>query len=162
MTLLVDEIMIVCGLIGALTRTRYKWGFYTFGMAALFFIAYELLFDARQHANRLGGDPKKTFKWCGLWLLLLWFLYPVSWGLSEGGNIIHPDSEAIFYGVLDIMAKVVFAFLLLWGHRKTPPRALGLNIRDPEKKVQYDREEASNMSGSTTAAGPPNTLGRNV
>jgi len=164
-TLFVDEIMIVCGLIGALTRTRYKWGFWTFGMAALFFIAYELLFDARRHANRLGGDPKKTFWICGVWLLLLWFLYPVSWGLSEGGNVIHPDSEAIFYGILDIMAKPVFAAILLWGHRKTSPSDIGRRIREPEhagEKYQHGEGAAappSNMSGSTAGAGHPTTTG---
>ncbi|KAI0976750.1 bacteriorhodopsin [Xylaria arbuscula] len=160
-TLLADLFMIVCGLIGALTQTRYKWGFFSFGMAALFFIAYELLFDARRHANALGGDPKKTFWLCGIWLLLLWFLYPVAWGLSEGGNVIHPDSEAIFYGVLDVMAKIVFAGLLLWGHRKTSPRDLGRNIRDPDQaaeKYHHNGEgegAASNISGSTAGAGHP-------
>lgn len=30
--ILVDEIMIVTGLVGALVRSIYKWGFFTFGM----------------------------------------------------------------------------------------------------------------------------------
>ncbi|KAI0021162.1 bacteriorhodopsin [Xylariomycetidae sp. FL0641] len=132
-TLLADEIMIVCGLIGALTRTRYKWGFYTFGMAALLFIAYELLIDGRRHANALGGWPKKTYMMCGCWLVFLWFLYPISWGLSEGGNVIHPDAEAIFYGILDIMAKPVFGALLIWGHRKIAPADIGMHIRQPDE-----------------------------
>ncbi|KAI0452798.1 bacteriorhodopsin [Xylaria acuta] len=163
-TLLADELMIVCGLIGALTQTRYKWGFWTFGMAALFFIAYELLFDARRHANVLGGDPKKTFWMCGIWLLLLWFLYPISWGLSEGGNVIHPDSEAIFYGILDVLSKIGFAGLLLWGHRKTSPRNIGRNIREPDQLVEKHGQDdgagsqgapTSNISGSTAGAGHP-------
>ncbi|KAF2969226.1 hypothetical protein GQX73_g4336 [Xylaria multiplex] len=163
-TLLADVLMIVCGLIGALTQTRYKWGFWTFGMAALFFIAYELLFDARRHANTLGGDPKKTFWMCSVWLLLLWFLYPVAWGLSEGGNVIHPDSEAIFYGILDVLSKIVFTGLLLWGHRKTSPRALGRNIREPDQTAEkYHHGDGagegfpSTLSGST--ASPPSTAG---
>ncbi|KAI0197650.1 bacteriorhodopsin [Astrocystis sublimbata] len=166
-TILADLIMIVCGLIGALTQTRYKWGFFTFGTAALFFIAYELLFDARRHANVLGGDPKKTFWTCGVLLLGLWFLYPIAWGLSEGGNVIHPDSEAIFYGILDVFAKIGFAGALLWGHRKTSPRHIGRNIREPDQLVEKhgpgpnngvaDTGAASNISGST-AAGHPATV----
>ena len=31
--MLIDEIMIVCGLVGALVRSSYKWGYFTFGMA---------------------------------------------------------------------------------------------------------------------------------
>lgn len=160
-TLLADLLMIVCGLIGALTQTGYKWGFFTFGMAALLFIAYELLFDARRRANVLGGDPKKTFWTCGVWLLMLWFLYPIAWGLSEGGNVIHPDSEAIFYGILDVLSKIGFAGLLLWGHRKTTPRSLGRNIREPDQVAEKQQHgngiegSHSNISGSTAGVGHP-------
>ncbi|KAI2604353.1 bacteriorhodopsin [Hypoxylon fragiforme] len=129
-TLLADEIMIITGLIGALTQTRYKWGFWTFGMASLLFIAYQLLFNARRQASRLGGDPKRTFMICGVLLLFVWFMYPIAWGLSEGGNVIHPDGEAVFYGVLDILAKPIFGIILLMGHRKTSMSQLGLRIRD--------------------------------
>ncbi|KAI1209330.1 bacteriorhodopsin [Annulohypoxylon truncatum] len=164
-TLLADEIMIVTGLIGALTRTTYKWGFWTFGMIALFFIAYELLFDARRHAQRLGGDANKTFMMCGVFLLFIWFLYPIAWGLSEGGNVIHPDGEAVFYGILDILAKPIFGLLLIWGHRRTTSSQLGLRIRDRSQLTsdKYDPENihrgvhpegpGANVGGS--AAGPP-------
>lgn len=126
-----DELMIITGLIGALTRTTYKWGFWSFGMAAFLYVVYALVVDGRRHANALGGEPKKTFLMCGVWLVSLWFLYPIAWGLSEGGNVIHPDSEAIFYGILDIMAKPVFGALLLFGHRNINPSQLGLHIREP-------------------------------
>ncbi|OTA68700.1 family A G protein-coupled receptor-like protein [Hypoxylon sp. EC38] len=102
-TLLADEIMIV----GILDF---------FGTAALFFIAYELLFDARRHAQTLGGDAKKTFMLCGVFLILIWFLYPIAWGLSEGGNL--------------YLAKPVFGLLLIWGHRKISSSQLGLRIRN--------------------------------
>jgi bacteriorhodopsin len=35
--ILVDEIMIVTGLVGALVRSRYKWGYFTFGTSSSFF-----------------------------------------------------------------------------------------------------------------------------
>ncbi|KAI1452015.1 bacteriorhodopsin [Annulohypoxylon moriforme] len=165
-TLLADEIMIATGLIGALTRTTYKWGFWTFGMIALFFIAYELLFDARRHAQRLGGDANKTFLMCGVFLLFIWFLYPIAWGLSEGGNVIHPDGEAVFYGILDILAKPIFGLLLIWGHRRTTSSQLGLRIRDRSQLTheKYDPENihrdgihpegpGANVGGPTS--GPP-------
>ena len=31
-------IVVVCGLVGALTVSTYKWGFYVLGVAALFYI----------------------------------------------------------------------------------------------------------------------------
>lgn len=44
--------------------------------------------------------------------------------------MIAPDSEAIFYGILDLLAKPVFGALLLWGHRNIDPARLGLKLRD--------------------------------
>ncbi|KAI0593659.1 FDD123 protein [Biscogniauxia sp. FL1348] len=156
-TLFADLIMIVCGLIGALTRTRFKWGFWTFGTAALLFIAYQLLFDGRRHATALGGAPKKAFLMCGVWLMFLWFLYPIAWGLSEGGNVIHPDSEAIFYGILDIMAKPVFGALLLWGHRKINPRDLGLHPRQPD--ALHEKYGHAPQNDGVQAEGPGSNVG---
>ena len=129
-TILADEIMIITGLVGALTSSTYKWGYWTFGMFAFFYVVYALLFIARPHARALGPEPSSVFVRCGVLTLFLWFLYPIAWGLSEGGNVIHPDSEAIFYGILDVIAKPVFGFLLIFGHKNIDPATLGLNIRD--------------------------------
>merc|ERR1712113_569018 len=41
-TLLIDEIMIITGLVGALVVSRYKWAYFTFGCVALFYIVYVL------------------------------------------------------------------------------------------------------------------------
>ena len=62
-------------------------------------------------------------------------LYPIAWGVCEGGNVISPDSEAIFYGILDLIAKPVFGALLLFGHRNIDPARLGLRIRDVDERV---------------------------
>jgi len=85
---------------------------------------------ARKHARALGSDVYRTYLICGVWTIFLWFLYPISWGLCEGGNVIAPDSEAAFYGTLDVLAKPVFGALLLWGHRNIDPARLGIHIRD--------------------------------
>jgi bacteriorhodopsin len=61
---------------------------------------------------------------------LIWILYPIAWGVCEGGNVIPPDSEAIFYGILDLLSKPVFGALLLWGHRNIDPSRLGLKLID--------------------------------
>ena len=128
--ILVDEIMVVTGLVGALVKSSYKWGYYCFGCVALGFIVWTLVWDARRSASALGKDVGRTFLMCGSLTTFLWILYPIAWGLCEGGNLIAPDSEAAFYGVLDLLAKPVFGALLIWGHRGIDPARLGLNIRD--------------------------------
>jgi bacteriorhodopsin len=45
---------------------------------------------------------------------MLWVLYPIAWVVSEGGNVISPNSESVFYSVLDVLAKIGFGALLLW------------------------------------------------
>lgn len=159
-TILIDEIMIVTGLIGALVSTSYKWGYWTFGTVALFYIIYQLTFEARLHANHLGKDIGRVFLMTGSWTALLWMLYPLAWGLCEGSNYLHPDSEAIFYGILDVCAKPVFGALLLYGHRNIEPQRLGLHIRDYDEKdfstngrnSEKVAEPVHGTNGTTTTA----------
>lgn len=52
--------------------------------------------------------------------------YPIAWACSEGGNVISPTSEMIWYGILDIFAGPVFLFLFLWNLRSVDYTAFGL------------------------------------
>lgn len=162
-TILADEIMIVCGLVGALTRTRYKWGYWTFGMLAFFYVVYSLLVHGRRGANAFGGTVKKTYYACGVVLVTIWFLYPIAWGVSEGGNVIHPDSEAVFYGILDVIAKPVFSFILLWGHRNIDMNTLGVGVPaigqaaarlHEDEKHHHHHHHNSQQAGTTSAVQP--------
>jgi bacteriorhodopsin len=78
----------------------------------------------------LGNDISRAYLTCAGILTLTWILYPIAWGCSEGGNRIAPDSEAVFYGILDIFSKIAFIGALLWFHRSIDPARLGLAIRD--------------------------------
>lgn len=136
--------MIITGLVGALVASSYKWGYFVFAMFALFGIAYNILFVGAQHAKALGTEVNKVYWACGGLTMFLWFLYPIAWGLSEGGNVIACDSEAVFYGVLDVLAKVGFGILLLLGHRNIDPAHLGLHIRDYDEQPRTFNEKHSN------------------
>jgi bacteriorhodopsin len=95
--------------------------------------------DAKFH----GGPVKKVYTICGVWTIFLWFIYPIAWGLCEGGNVISPDSEAVFYGVLDILAKPVFGALLIFGHRNIDPASLGLHLKDYDDSNQVIEKDGS-------------------
>ncbi|TVY58594.1 Protein FDD123 [Lachnellula suecica] len=129
-TILLDEVMIVTGLVGALVASSYKWGYFVIAMIALFGIFFNVAVVGRNYANVINRTVGRTFLLCGAWTMGLWFIYPIAWGLCEGGNVISADSEAVFYGVLDILAKPVFGGLLLFGHRNIDPATLGLHFRD--------------------------------
>ncbi|KAK4983077.1 hypothetical protein LTR50_007429 [Elasticomyces elasticus] len=143
--ILVDEVMIVTGLVGALVKSSYKWGYFVFGCFALFWIVWVLIWEARRHASAMGSDIGRAFTTCGSLTALIWILYPLAWGLCEGGNVIAPDSEAVFYGILDFIAKPCFGALLIWGHRNIDPARLGLHIHDyTEKDDQIHGHGAKN------------------
>lgn len=40
MIIFFDLVMVVTGLVGALTHSSFKWGYYAFGLAALVYILY--------------------------------------------------------------------------------------------------------------------------
>jgi len=142
-TILLDWVMVITGLVGALVASSYKWGYFVFATVALFGIAYNVVLVGRAHAKAIGPEVSKVFTLCGVWTIFLWFIYPIAWGLSEGGNVIAPDSEAVFYGILDILAKPIFGALLIWGHRNIDPATLGLHIRD------YDQAPPNKVNPST-------------
>jgi bacteriorhodopsin len=115
-----DLVMIITGLLGALTPSRYKWGFFTFGCAALIYIWWILLVKARAGANALGSDVHKAYMGSAAFLAFLWLLYPIAWGVADGGNVISPLKEMVFYGVLDVLAKPVFCAYHIWALRRIP------------------------------------------
>jgi len=122
-----DIAMIVTGLIGALVATRYKWGFFTFGCAALIYIWGVLLGPARVSAGNISLEARKAYVGSAAFLSFLWMLYPICWGLADGGNILRPSGEMIFYGVLDILAKPVFCFWHAFALRRVAYAGYGLS-----------------------------------
>ena len=65
--------------------------------------------------------------------------YPVCWGISEGGNVIAPDSEFIFYGILDCLLIPLSSGFFLWSHRNIDPARLGISMRDYDGPIYGQR-----------------------
>jgi len=113
-TMFFSIVMAVSWLIGGLVRTSYKWGFYVFGLVSLFYIWFVLLGPARRSAGVLGFDYKKSYTMSAGWISFMFLLYPIAWGLCEGGNRISPDSETAFFGVIDVLLFPFFLLFHLW------------------------------------------------
>lgn len=85
--------------------------------------------------------------------------YPVCWGISEGGNVISPDSEFIFYGILDCCLIPITSAFFLAGHWRINPARLGLYIRTYDDPIpSYGRspaiEKTSVRNGHDATANP--------
>jgi len=106
--------MCVTGLAAALTTSSYalRWVFY--GISCAFFVAvlYVLLVEWPRDAAAAGtSDIFETLKTL---TVVLWLGYPILWALgSEGFAVLSVGVTSWGYSGLDILAKYVFAFLLL-------------------------------------------------
>jgi bacteriorhodopsin len=106
-------IWIVSYLCSAYTYTNYKWGFYAFGTFAWLLLAINTLWEGHRSATRV-GVARDHVTLAG-WVNLLWLLYPIAFGLSDGGNRIGETSSTVFFGVLDVLLVpfLSYAFLIL-------------------------------------------------
>lgn len=134
--------LVINGLVGALVRSSYKWGFFTFGLVGLFFIWYvsiaarvvdSLIFPFSRY-QLLGhvhlfpfrhAESKAGYFIGAAWISFIWMLYPICWGLSEGGNVISPSAEMVFYGILDLMSGPFFLIPYMFMVSTLDDQALG-------------------------------------
>ncbi|EXJ79225.1 hypothetical protein A1O3_08726 [Capronia epimyces CBS 606.96] len=112
-----DIIMILTGLFAAFgTKGSQTWGWYAIACIAYLVVVYQLAFNGRQAVAAKDSKTKAFYASIAGFTLVVWTLYPIIWGLSEGGHVINVDSEIVAYAVLDILAKPVFGFWLLFTH----------------------------------------------
>ncbi|KAK9234595.1 hypothetical protein V1525DRAFT_44138 [Lipomyces kononenkoae] len=135
-----QEVYVVARLIGALIPSDYKWGYFTFAVAAFILVWYNLGYVAMQSIRSLHSatayDKLATYFGALVGFLgLIYVLYQIAWGLSEGGNVISPTSEGVFYGVLDIIALPLVNSAVVYLTRQVDFAELGVTIPDPVTKA---------------------------
>jgi bacteriorhodopsin len=106
---------------GAVTGTNYKWGFFTYGIVAYFLLAASLLGNGLTTAKRL--EIHRHYLLIAGWPVFLWLLYPIAYGLDDGGNKIDVTDGFVFFGILDVLLIPVLAFGIIglstrWDYRK--------------------------------------------
>lgn len=106
-------IWVIGYLVATYVPSNYKWGFFAFAFLAHIFLAFETLFRARRSANRVGIN--RDYMMLSGWTNLLWLLYPIAWGVSDGGNVIGVTKSMIFFGILDVLfiTTLSYAFVFL-------------------------------------------------
>jgi halorhodopsin len=136
-TIVVADIgMCVTGLAAALTTSSYLLRWVWYGISCAFFVVvlYILLAEWAQDAEVAG--TAEIFNTLKLLTVVLWLGYPIFWALgAEGLAVLDVAITSWAYSGMDIIAKYVFAFLLLrW-------------VADNEPTVE-------SASQSTTSAAP--------
>jgi bacteriorhodopsin len=140
-----DVIMVLTGLFAAFARKEsVTWGWYAMACIAYLFIVYILAVGGRRAVANKSHATARLFAAIGGFTLVLWTLYPIVWGISDGARKWSVDAEIIAYAVLDILAKPVFGFWLLFAHAKnvSPIEGFWSHGIATEGNVRLDDEEA--------------------
>jgi bacteriorhodopsin len=117
-------------LVAAYTRTNYKWGFFALGTVAWIMLAFSTLSDSRGHQTTVPRHHHRILK---LYINFLWMLYPIAWGLSDGGNRISVTGGWVFFGILDLLFIPLLSFGVLFAARKYDYSALNRRAAYHEK-----------------------------
>ncbi|OYR73598.1 capsular biosynthesis protein CpsH [Halorubrum sp. E3] len=110
-----DIAMCVTGLAAALTTSSYMLRWVWYGISCAFFavVLYVLLVEWAEDAEIAG--TAEIFNTLKLLTVVLWLGYPIVWGVgAEGLALVQsPAVTSWAYSGMDIVAKYLFAFLLL-------------------------------------------------
>ena len=103
---------VISYLISAYVRTNYKWGFYVIGTQAYILLAYSVFMDGMRGAKRV--DTTKHFILLVGWIQMLWLLYPLAFGLTDGSNFFGVTPTFIWFGVLDVLMIPVLSIATIF------------------------------------------------
>ncbi|WP_076609747.1 bacteriorhodopsin [Natronorubrum thiooxidans] len=109
-----DIAMCITGLAAALTTSSYalRWFWYLISCAFFLVVLYVLLVEWPRDAELAG--TAEIFNLLKILTVIMWFGYPIFWALgSEGLAVLEVATTSWGYSGLDIVAKYIFAFLLL-------------------------------------------------
>jgi bacteriorhodopsin len=129
-----DVIMVLTALFAAYGRgDGQKWGWYTIACIAYLTVVYQLAYNGLAAVAGKDSKTKAFYRAIGSFTLLVWTIYPMFvvpgplapqrlltfysvWGVASGAHIASVDTEIIVYAVLDVLAKPVFGFWLIFIH----------------------------------------------
>jgi len=116
--ILADIAMILTGLFAALNSSSEKtrWLMFAVSCAFYLYVLFTLVFSGRAASKLQSSNVQRVYNVTAIMIFVLWTGYPIVFGLTEGKGRLSVDTEIILYGILDVLAKVVFGFYLLGAH----------------------------------------------
>jgi len=112
-----DLVMCLTGLMAAFSsQSSNQWGYYTIACLAYLTIVYQLAIQGRATVRTKDNKTATFYTAIASFTLILWTAYPIIWGIADGSRNISVDAEIVCYAVLDVLAKAVFGFWLLFTH----------------------------------------------
>ncbi|CAI4963663.1 BEM_HP_G0153470.mRNA.1.CDS.1 [Saccharomyces cerevisiae] len=110
----ITEFFTVCWLIAACVHSTYKWGYYTIGLGAAIVVSISVMTTSYNLVKQRDNDIRLTFLVFFSIIMFLWIIvYPTCFGITDGGNVLQPDSAGIFYGIIDLILMCFIPTLLV-------------------------------------------------
>jgi len=115
---LADLIVVLTGLFAALTTgtDRARWGYYAMSCIAYLVVLYQLTCNGRQKVRTKDKKTALFYTLIAGFTIILWTIYLIIWGVTDSSISVKIDCEIMAYAVLDVLAKPVFGFWLLFTH----------------------------------------------
>ncbi|THH32124.1 hypothetical protein EUX98_g2075 [Antrodiella citrinella] len=148
--------VVVCGLVGALVASIYKWGYFVMGVFGLIYIWASLDGHGPRTTFSAGDVVRTGYIRASVYLTLVTLMYPLVWGLSEGGNVLSPSGEMVWYGILDLLLGPLFLFFFLSGLRTVDYETFGF------RSGKYTDGYGADAVGTGAAAGTGAAVGSNA
>jgi bacteriorhodopsin len=146
-------VWIISYLVAAYTPSNYKWGFFAFGALAHIFLALSTLQHGVTSANRVG--IKRDYFGLAGWVNFLWLLYPLVWGLTDGGNYLGVVAGFIWFGILDILLLTGVGFAIVSLSRRWDYGRLNIAFtqygRVPAQAGTFPEKETAAPAAATPA-----------
>jgi len=111
-----DALMIFSGYMSAISSGHIKWLWFAAGLLLFIPIVYAVLVMFRGLVLRSHPAVGELYNKVSWLTMIVWACYPLVFIFSEGTSDWSQNFEVMIYGVLDLMAKAVFGFILLLSH----------------------------------------------
>merc|ERR1719499_575416 len=107
-----DILMICAGIISVLCeRHQIRWVFFVLGCVFFLVIVNEL--SALMNKGAASQAAQDVYKSAARLTIVMWTLYPISWALTEGTDVIGVNGGCLMYCILDVISKCVFGFIIV-------------------------------------------------
>jgi hypothetical protein len=116
---MLDILMIISGWMSTIASTNpAKW--ILFIISSLFYAPIvETLFSSIHNPEETSSTTLTSISnYLSMYTAFIWTGYPILWVLHDGFHLINLDTECIIHTILDIFAKDIFGFLLIYSHKK--------------------------------------------
>jgi bacteriorhodopsin len=109
-------LLVFGGFMASISSGHIKWLWFVLSLMVFAAVLFVMIRGFRKLIERSHPAIVEVYSKCSWLSAITWSLYPVVFIFSVGTGDWSPNFEIMIYGVLDILSKSVFGFVLLLSH----------------------------------------------